>query len=202
MSTIPPETLEPAPIAPIRPVARSRRWAIAVVVGVVALIVGAGGGYLVGHTNAPTKTKTVTAAASGSWDEGMHGTWRAADLSAFKAALESGDVATLRALFTPDGVLTTASNIFGLYNGEKGELGQWGVNSDGFAYLATVHGGGTFTIVGTPVEVQASGNAAYDKTAVFGWRWNDGTAGTGLLHFRNGKIVEAILDPSQVSIGQ
>lgn len=50
MSIIPPETVERAPTAPAQPVARFGRWVIAVV---VVLIVGAVGGYLVGHANAP-----------------------------------------------------------------------------------------------------------------------------------------------------
>ena len=52
--------------------------------------------------------------------------WTVADLSAFEAAVESGDYDQFRALFTDDGIITTAGNIIALYYGETAELGAMG----------------------------------------------------------------------------
>ena len=119
--------------------------------------------------------------------------WTVADLSAWEAAVESGDYDQLRALFTDDGILTTAWNTIGLYYGETAQLGTWDVNGSDFKRLAGAHRGDDMTVVGTPIQIG-------DNTVAFGWEFASGVSGTALLHLRDGKIVVAILNPSQVPI--
>jgi hypothetical protein len=119
--------------------------------------------------------------------------WTVADLAAWEAASESGDYEQMRALFTDDGIITTAWNTIGLYYGETSELGTWDVNGSEFRRIATVHGGEDFTVLGTPVQVGSN-------TVAFGWEWSSGISGTALLHLRDGKIVVAVLNPSQAPI--
>jgi len=119
--------------------------------------------------------------------------WTVADLSAFEAAFESGDYDQVRALFTDDGILTTAWNTIGLYYGDTPALGTWDVNGSEFRRLATLHGGEDFTVLGDPIQVG-------DNTVAFGWEWSSGVSGTALLHLRDGKIVVAVLNPSQAPI--
>ena len=119
--------------------------------------------------------------------------WTVADLSAFEAAVESGDYDQFRALFTDDGIITTAWNTIALYYGETAELGQWEVDSPGFKVMASLHRGDDMTVVGTPIQIG-------DNTVAFGWEFASGVSGTALLHLRDGKIVVAILNPSQAPI--
>ena len=116
-----------------------------------------------------------------------------ADLSAFEAAYESGDYDRVRALYTDDGIVTTAWNTIGLYYGDTAESGTWDVNGSEFKRLAGVHGGEDMTVLGTPIQIG-------DNTVAFGWKWSSGVSGTALLHLRDGKIVVAVLNPSQVPI--
>jgi len=119
--------------------------------------------------------------------------WSEPELSAFKSAFESGEYEEVKSLFTEDGVLTTASNTHdAIYRGDTSRLADR-VDEDEFRRLATVHGGEAFQILGQPVQVG-------DNTVAFGWKWGDWVSGTALLHLRDGKIVIAILNPSQYSI--
>jgi len=119
--------------------------------------------------------------------------WSEADLSAFKSAFESGNYEEVRSLFTEDGVLTTAANFHdAIFRGDTSRLADR-VDEDEFRRLATVHGGENFQILGQPIRVG-------DNTVAFGWKWGDGVSGTALLHLRDGKIVIAVLNPSQYSI--
>ena len=119
--------------------------------------------------------------------------WSKADLSAFESAFESGNYEKVRSLFTEDGVLTTAANVHGaILRGDTSQLADR-VDEKEFRRLATLHGGEDFQILGQPIQV---GN----NTVAFGWKWGDWVSGTALLHLRKGKIVIAILNPSQYSI--
>lgn len=116
-----------------------------------------------------------------------------ADLSAFKSAFESGNYEEVRSLFTEDGVLTTTANVHSaIFRGDISQLADR-VDEKEFRRLATLHGGEDFQILGQPIQV---GNNA----VAFGWKWGDWVSGTALLHLREGKIVIAILNPSQYSI--
>ncbi len=119
--------------------------------------------------------------------------WTVADLAEWEEAFESGDYERVRALFTDDGIITTAWNTIGLYYGETSELGTWDVNGSEFRRIATVHGGEEHTVLGTPIQVGAN-------TVAFGWSWSSGISGTALLHLRDGKVVVAVLNPSQAPI--
>lgn len=122
--------------------------------------------------------------------------WAVADLSAFEAAFESGDYDQVRALFTDDGIITTAGNMIALYYGDTAEpwgVGTWDVNGSEFKGLARAHAGEDFTVLGTPIQIG-------DNTVAFGWAWSSGVSGTALLHLRDGKIVVAVLNPSQYPI--
>ena len=116
-----------------------------------------------------------------------------ADLSAFEAAFESGDYDHVRALFIDDGILTTAWNTIGLYRGDTAALGTWDGNGSEFRRLATLHGGADYTVLGDPIQVG-------DNTVAFGWEWSSGVSGTAPLHLRDGKIVDAALNPSHARI--
>ena len=70
-------------------------------------------------------------------------------------------------------------------------MGQWEVDSPGFKVMASLHRGDDMTVVGTPIQIG-------DNTVAFGWEFASGVSGTALLHLRDGKIVVAILNPSQV----
>lgn len=119
--------------------------------------------------------------------------WSEADLSAFKSAFESGNYEEVRSLFTEDGVLTTAANVHSaILRGDTSQLADR-VDEKEFRRLATLHGGEDFQILGQPIQV---GNNA----VAFGWKWGEWVSGTALLHLRGGKIVIAILNPSQYSI--
>lgn len=111
----------------------------------------------------------------------------------FKAAFESGDYEQVRALFTDDGVLTTAANVHeAIMKGNTGNLADR-VGESEFTRLATVHRGQELTILGNPLMIG-------DNTLAFAWQWSDGVNGTALLHLRNGKFVICILNPSQYRI--
>jgi hypothetical protein len=99
----------------------------------------------------------------------------------------------VRALFTDDGIITTARTTTGLYYGETSELGTWDVSGSEFRRIATLHGGEEHTVLGTPIQV---GN----NTVAFGWEWSSGISGTALLHLRDGKVVVAVINPSQAPI--
>lgn len=120
--------------------------------------------------------------------------WSVADLSTFESAFESGDYEEVRALFTDDGILTTAANThWALYRGEKSE-GEQGVNGAEFRRIATLHRGEDLMVLGTPIQVG-------DNTIAFAWQWGSGwVSGTCILHLRDGKIVVAIFNPSQFQI--
>jgi hypothetical protein len=119
--------------------------------------------------------------------------WTVADLSAFEAAYESGDYEQVRALFTDDGIITTAWNTIGLYYGETAQSGTWEVDGAEFMRFVGLHAGEDMTVVGTPIQIG-------DNTVAFGWEWSSGVSGTALLHLRDGKIVVAVLNPSQAPI--
>lgn len=113
----------------------------------------------------------------------------------FKEAFASGDYEKVRALFTDDGVLTTASNVHdSIMRGDTSGLADR-VDEREFIRLATLHGsqGQEFTILGDPLMVG-------ENTLAFAWEWGDGVNGTALLHLRDGKIVICILNPSQYQI--
>lgn len=150
-------------------------------------------------TAAPTTTSTPIPTPAPT--DNLSG-WSIADLSAFESAFESGNYEKVRALFTDDGVLTTLSNAhYAFYNGEVLEGVDTRVGGKEFRRLASLHGGSNFTILGTPIQVG-------DNTVAFGWQWSTpGSAfflnGTAILHLRqDGKIVIAMLNPSQVRIGE
>ena len=113
-------------------------------------------------------------------------------VSEFEKAFESGKSKEVGAVFTEDGILTTASNIHSAFTrGVVDESGK--VGTPDFNYLATIHGNQDLTIIGTPILVG-------DNTVAFGWEWASGVSGTAILHVRDGKIVIAILNPSQYVI--
>lgn len=119
--------------------------------------------------------------------------WSEADLTAFKSAFESGDYDQVRALFAEDGVLTTAANIHdAILTDDTSRLADR-IDEAEFRRLATLHGGEEFRILGTPLQVG-------DNTVAFAWKWSEGISGTALLHLRDGKIVIAVLNPSQYHI--
>ncbi|QRN82865.1 nuclear transport factor 2 family protein [Chloroflexota bacterium] len=116
-------------------------------------------------------------------------------ISNFKAAFESGDYEQVRALFTDDGVLTTASNVHdAIMTDDTSHLADR-VDEQEFIRLATIHGDRSqeFIILGDPLMIG-------DNTLAFAWEWGDGVNGTALLHLRNGKIVICILNPAQYQI--
>ncbi len=119
--------------------------------------------------------------------------WTVADLAAWEAAFESGEYEQVRALFTEDGIMTTAWKTTGLYHGNTSHLGTWGVDGSEFRRIATLHGGEDHTVLGPPIQVGTN-------TVAFGWKWSSGFSGTALLHLRDGKVVVAILNPSQAPI--
>lgn len=120
--------------------------------------------------------------------------WTVADMQAFEEAFESGEYDQVRALFTDDGVLTTASNIHEAVAKNSTENLADRVGENEFRRLSTLHGAEDFQILGTPVQVG-------DNTVTFAWAWDGGSpSGTALLHLREGKIVICILNPSQYSI--
>jgi hypothetical protein len=121
--------------------------------------------------------------------------WLRADLSAFEAAYESGDYEQVRALYTDDGIITTTGNTYGFYYGAPDVAGNWEVDGEEFRRLATLHAGEDFTVLGTPIAV--GGN-----TVAFAWHWSSGIDGTALLYLRDGKIVVAVLNPSQAPIAR
>jgi hypothetical protein len=117
-----------------------------------------------------------------------------ADLAAFEAAFDSGDYEQVRALFTEDGVMTTAGDVHQAYVNDH----VWGLANrvDGaeFRRLATVHHPSDFSILGEPIQVG-------DNTVAFGWSWSGGISGTAILRLRDGKIEVAILaaaDPQAI----
>ena len=120
--------------------------------------------------------------------------WTVADMQAFVEAFESGEYDKVRALFTDDGVLTTASNIHEAVAMNSTEDLSDRVGEYEFRRLATLHGAEDFQILGTPIQVG-------ENTVAFGWAWEGGSpSGTAILHLRDGKIVICILNPSQYSI--
>ena len=119
--------------------------------------------------------------------------WSEADLAALESAFESGDYDQVRELFSEDGVLTTASNLHdAVVRGDTSGLADR-IDEIEFRRLATLHGGEDFQILGAPLQVG-------DNTVAFAWRWSDWVSGTALLHLRDGKIVIAVLNPSQYQI--
>jgi len=150
-------------------------------------------------TVAPTATMTVTPTATPTANQSG---WSIADLNAFESAFESGNYDKVRELFSDDGVLTTLSNThYAFFNGKLEEGVDSRVGGNEFRRIASLHGGDNFTILGTPLLVG-------DNTVAFGWQWSTsgGTVfmnGTAILHLnQEGKIVIAILNPSQVRIGE
>ena len=143
------------------------------------------------RSRADDLAKALAAVEEGAVDQNG---WPVADLSAFESAFESGDYEEVRALFTDDGILTTAANThWALYRGEASE-GEQSVNGAEFRRIATLHKGEDLTILGTPIQVG-------DNTIAFAWQWGSGyLSGTGILHLRDGKIVVAIFNPSQFKI--
>lgn len=114
-------------------------------------------------------------------------------LPAFEEAFESGEYEQVRALFTEDGVLTTASNVHdAIIRGDASQLADR-VDEDEFRRLATIHGGEDFNILGEPLPVG-------ENTLAFAWEWGTDVSGTALMHLREGKIVICILNPSQYQI--
>ncbi len=160
------------------------RWYAAVVIGLIVVAVG-----LAAWGLSERQRANGLAAAAADTDS-----WAVADLAAFEAAFESGDYEQVRALFAEDGVLTTASNAhYAIYHDDTSHLAER-VGEAEFRRLATLHGGEDFQILGTPVQVG-------ENTVAFAWQWDDGwVSGTGLLHLRDGKIVIAVLNPSQYHI--
>jgi hypothetical protein len=141
----------------------------------------------------PAASAVATAAAANGCGPSASDRWAVADLSAFEAAFESGDYDQVRALFTDDGIMTTAWNTIGLYYGDTWESGTWDVNGSGFKDMVSTHRGEDMTVLGTPIQVG-------DNTVAFGLEWSSGVSGTALLHLRDGKIVVAVFNPSQAPI--
>lgn len=115
-------------------------------------------------------------------------------LTEFKIAFESGEYEQVKALFTEDGVLTTASNVhYAIIKDDTSQLSER-VDEKEFKRLATLHGGENFNILGEPLSVG-------DNTLAFAWEWSTSRInGTALLHLRDGKIVICILNPAQYHI--
>ena len=182
-TTTAPETTSVAP-PPRRP------WTVPVLLLLPLAVLAAVAWAVVERQNADELATQLEVLTQGSEAEG----WLRADLSAFEAAYESGDYEQVRALYTDDGIVTTAGNTYGFYYGdEPGVAGSWEVGGEEFRRLGSLHAGQDFQVLGTPVAV--GGN-----TVAFGWRWSGGVDGTALLHLRDGKIVVAVLNPSQAPI--
>lgn len=114
-------------------------------------------------------------------------------LPAFEKAFESGEYEQVRALFTEDGILTTASNVHDAITRDDTSQLADRVDENEFRRLATVHSGEDFNILGEPLSVG-------ENTLAFAWEWGIDVSGTALIHLREGKIVICILNPSQYQI--
>jgi hypothetical protein len=102
----------------------------------------------------------------------------------------------VRALFTKDGVLTTAGDAHSMiYRNTKPQPGQR-VDGAAFRHRISVHLGKRMRLLGTPVRVRSPSQVGSD-TIAYGFEFPAiGEVGTGMLHLRNGKIVVAVVDPA------
>jgi hypothetical protein len=112
-------------------------------------------------------------------------------VEAFKTAYESGDLDTIKDLYTEDGIITTTDKIHDLYWGNDVWLGQWDTEGTEFARLASIHQGEM--IITDAIEVG-------DRTVAFNWAWEDFASGTAILHLRGDKIAVAVLSVSEYEI--
>lgn len=167
-----------------------RSWTVAVVLVLVVAVIAAAAWAFAERQRADGLAAEVAALTDGTEAEG----WLRADLSAFEAAYESGDYDQVRALYTDDGIITTAGNTYSMYYGLEAQEGTWDVDGAEFRRLASLHKGADFQVLGTPVAVG-------DNSVAFAWRWGTGIDGTALLHLRDGKIAVAVLSVSMDRFG-
>lgn len=113
-------------------------------------------------------------------------------VTAWMKAFNTGTYEDVRALFTKDGVLTTAADThYSVYRNIRFEPGQR-VDGAEFQRRIEMHLGDSQRVLGTPIQVGRN-------SVAFGWAFGGtGVRGTALLHLRNGKIVIAIVGPSQL----
>lgn len=114
-------------------------------------------------------------------------------VEAFKTAYESGDLDTIKDLYTEDGIITTTDKIHDLYWGNDLWLGQWDKEGSEFARLASIHRGEL--VITDAIEVG-------ERTVAFDWAWEDFASGTAILHLRGDKIAVAVLSVSQKEISE
>lgn len=112
-------------------------------------------------------------------------------VAAFKTAYESGDLETIQALFTDDGIMTTTANVLELYDGDDSHLGTWDKNGAEFRRLATLHHGEM--LITDAIQVG-------DRAVAFDWEWEDFASGTAILHLRGDQIVVAVLAVTEYEI--
>ena len=112
-------------------------------------------------------------------------------VEAFKSAYESGDLQTIKDLFTDDGIMTTTDNVHELYWGGDFHLGSWDKEGSEFRRMASIHRGEM--VITDVVEVG-------DRTVAFDWAWEDFASGTAILHLRGDKIAVAVLSVTEVEI--
>jgi hypothetical protein len=165
--------------------AASKRLPLALAAVLLGMLIGS----LVWGVSARHEAEAL---AAGRATTGQHAVqskdWNIPILSKFAQSFAGWDYKKVRALFTDDGVITTAGDTYtALYHNTKFLPGQR-VDGREFRRRIDVHLGEPMRVVGTPVKV---GN-----TIAFGWAFT-GVSGTGLLHLRDGKIVLAIIDPGK-----
>ena len=135
----------------------------------------------------PTTTQppmTTTTEASEDGPEGLSVDQLPPSVAAFKTAYESGDLETVRGIFTDDGFITTMGNVYDLYYDGDFHRGTWDRNGEEFERLASLHHGEM--LITEVIEVG-------DRAVAFDWAWEDFASGTANLYLRGDQIVVAVL---------
>ena len=164
---------------------------------VVGLLLGALIGSIVWGVSNRNRADALAASRASSEERVVQTKgWNIPILSALIKALESGDYARVRALFTKDGVLTTAGDAFWMIDHNKKPQPGQRVDGAVFRHRISVHLGKRMKVLGTPVRIPSPFQVGSD-TIAYAFKF-PGTreGGTGLLHLRHGKIVVAIIDPA------
>jgi hypothetical protein len=172
---------------------RTFRWLVPL--GLVVLLVPACSDSANGAdtTAAPTTTviETTTTAASEDGPVGLSADQLPPSVAAFKTAYESGDLETVKGIFTDDGIITTTDKTFDLYYGRDYWLGKLDKNGSEFERLASIHSGEMF--ITDVIEVG-------ERAVAFAWAWEDFASGTAILHLRGDQIVVAVLAVTEFDI--
>ena len=142
-------------------------------------------------TTTTAAPETTTTAASEDGPVGLSVDQLPPSVAAFKTAYESGDLETVKGIFTDDGFMTTTANVHELYHGDDSHLGTWDKNGAEFERLASIHHGEM--IITQAIEVG-------DRAVAFDWAWEDFASGTAVLHLRGDQIVVAVLAVTEFDI--